>query len=61
MIIIVPGKRHKELNIARICKYNPKSFYSCINERRIVKDDIWVLKTQDGIVVTTDNDNCYYH
>ena len=42
--------------IARICKLNPKSFYSYISERRIVRDNIGQLKTLDGIVITTDND-----
>ena len=34
--IVKQKKRKKELNIARICKHNPKSFYTYINERRIV-------------------------
>ena len=49
-------KCHKELSIAKICKHNPKSFYSYINERRIVRDNIGPLKTLEGIVITTDND-----
>ena len=32
-------KRNKELSIARICKHNPKGFYSFINERRIIVRD----------------------
>ena len=44
------------INIAKICKHNPKSFYSYINERRIVRDNIGPLKILDGIVITTDND-----
>ena len=55
-IIVKQEKRNKELSIARICKHNPRSFYSYINERRIVRDDIGPLKTLDGIVITTDND-----
>ena len=43
-------------NTATICKSNRKSFYSYINEIRIVIDKIWPLKTPDGIVVTTGND-----
>ena len=39
-----------------ICKPNPNSFYSYINERRIVRDNIRPLKTLDGIIMTTDND-----
>ena len=39
-----------------ICKHNSKSFYSYINERRIVRDNIGPLKTLEGIVITTDND-----
>ena len=54
--IIKQEKRNKELNIARICKHNPKSFCSYINERRVVRDNIGPLKTLDGIVITTDND-----
>ena len=42
------GDKNKELSIARICKHNPKSFCSYINERRIVKDNIGPLKTVDG-------------
>ena len=53
--IVKQEKRNEELNIARICKHNPKSFYSYINERRIVRDNIEPLKTLDGII-TTDND-----
>ena len=49
-------KRNKELSIARICNHNPKSFYSYINERRIVRDNIGPLKTLEGILITTDND-----
>ena len=37
--IVKQEKRNKELSIARICKHNPKSFYSYINERRIVRDN----------------------
>ena len=54
--ILKQEKRNKELRCARICKQNPKSFYSYINERRIVRDNIAPLKTLDGIVITTDND-----
>ena len=54
-IIVKQEKRDKELSIARICKHNPKRFYSYINERRIVRDNIGPLKTLDGIVITTDN------
>ena len=42
-IIVKQEKRNKELSIARICKHNPKSFYSYINERRIVRDNIGPL------------------
>ena len=48
--------RNKELSIARICKHNPRTFYSYINESRIVKDKIGPLETLEGIVITTDND-----
>ena len=48
-------KRNKEFSIAKICKHNPKSFYSYIYKRRIVRDNIWPLKTLDGTVITTDN------
>ena len=39
-----------------ICKSNPKCIYSYINERRILRDTVGLLKTPDGIIVTTDND-----
>ena len=55
-MIVKQEKRNKELSIARICKHNPKSFYSYINERRIVRDNIGPLKTLVGIVITTVND-----
>ena len=55
--IVKQEKRNKELSFARICKHNPKSFYSYINEKRIVMDNIEPLKTLDGIVITTDNKN----
>ena len=54
--IVKQEKHNKELIIARICKHNQKTFNSCINERRIVRDYIGPLKTLDGIVVTADND-----
>ena len=33
-----------------------KGFYSCINERRIVRDNVGPLKTPTGQMVTTGND-----
>ena len=54
--IVKQNKRNEELSIARICKHNPKSFYSYINERRIVRDNMGPLKTLDVTVITTDND-----
>ena len=54
--IVKQVKRNKELSIARICKHNPNNFYSYINERRIVRDNLGPLKTREGIVSTTDND-----
>ena len=54
--IVKQEKRYKVLSIARICKHHPKRFYSYINERRIVRDNIGPLKTLEGIVITTDND-----
>ena len=54
--IVKQEKRNKELSTSRICKQNHKSFYSYINERRIVRDNIGPLKTLDGIVFTNDND-----
>ena len=54
--IVKQEKRNKEFGIARICKHNPKSFYSYIEERRIVRDNIGPLKTLFGIVITNDND-----
>ena len=38
-------KRNKEINIARLCKTNPKGFYSYINKRRMVRDNVGQLKT----------------
>ena len=54
--IVKQEKRNKELSIARICKHNPKSFSSYINERWIVRDNMGPLKTLDGTVITTGND-----
>ena len=54
--IVKQEKRENELSIARICKQHPKSFYSNITGRRIVRDNIGPLKTLDGTVITTDND-----
>ena len=53
--IVKQEKRNKELCISRICKHNPITFYSYINEWRIVRDNIGPLKTLDEIVITTDN------
>ena len=50
------AKRNREINVATLCKTNPKGFYSYINERRIVKDNVGPLKTPTGQIVTTDND-----
>ena len=55
-IAVKQTKRDKEINVARLCKTNPKGFYSFINERRIVKDNVGPLKTHAGQIVTTDND-----
>ena len=49
------AKRNKEINVARLCKTNPNGFYSYINERRIVRDNVGPLKTPAGQIVTTDN------
>ena len=49
-------KLNKELSIASICKHIHKTFYSFINERRIVRDKIGPHKTVDGIVISNDND-----
>ena len=54
-IFVKQEKRNTELSIPKICKHNPKSFYSYINERKIARDNIGPLKTLDGIVITTDN------
>ena len=54
--IVKQEKRNIELSIAIICKHNPKSFYSYINERRIVRENKGPLKALDGIVITNDND-----
>ena len=56
-VIVKQEKRNKELIIARICKHNPKIFYSYnINERRILREKKWPFKTLYRIVITTDND-----
>ena len=54
-------KRNKEINVARLCKTNPKGFYSYINERRIVRDNVGPLKTPTGQIVTTGNDMANQH
>ena len=38
------AKRNKEINVARLCKTNPKRLYSYINERRLVRDNVGSLK-----------------
>ena len=48
--IVKQEKRNKEFSIARICKHNPKSCFSYINERRIVRDNIGPLKILDGLL-----------
>ena len=50
------ANRNKEINVARLFKTNPKGFYSFINERKIVRDNVGPLKTPTGQIVTTDND-----
>ena len=54
--IVKQEKNKKELSIARICKHNLKSFYSYLNERRMIRDNKGPLKILDLIVITTDND-----
>ena len=54
--IVKQEKRNKGLSIARICKHNPKSVCSYINEKRNVRDNFGPLKTLDGTVITTGND-----
>ena len=54
--IVKQEKSSKELSIARICKHNPKSFYSYMKERIIVRDNIGPLITLDRIDITTDPD-----
>ena len=51
------AKCKKEINVARLCKTNPKGFYSYINERRIIIDNVGLLKTPTGQIVTTDKAN----
>ena len=50
------AKRNKEINVARLCKTNRKGFYSYINERRIIRDNVGPLKAPTGQIVSTDND-----
>ena len=50
------AKRNKEINVAILCKTNPKGFYSYINERTIIGDNVEPLKTPTGQIVTNDND-----
>ena len=38
----------------KLCKINPKGFYSYVNERRIIRDNVGPLKTPTGKIVTTD-------
>ena len=45
-----------QINVARLCKTNPKGFFSYINERRLVRDNVGPLKTPAGQIVTTGND-----
>ena len=54
--IVKQEKLNKELSIAGICKHDLKSFYSYLNERRIVDNNKGSLKTLEEIVITTDND-----
>ena len=42
------AKSNKEINAARLCKSNHKGFYSYINERRIIRDNVGPLKTPTG-------------
>ena len=46
------AKRNNKINVARLCKNNPKGFYSYINERRIIRDDVGPLKTPTSQIVT---------
>ena len=53
--IVKQKKRNKELNMQEFVN-NTKSFYSYVNEIRIVRDNIGPLKTLDRTVISTDND-----
>ena len=53
---VTQAKRSKQINVGRLCKTYPKSFYSYITERRIIIDNLGPLKTPTGQIVTTDKD-----
>ena len=59
--VVKQTKRNKEINVARLCKTNPKGVYSYINERRIVRDNEGPLKIPTGQIVTTGNDMANQH
>ena len=54
--VVKQAKHNKEINVARLCKINHKGFYSYINERRIIRDNVAPLKTVTGQIVTVYND-----
>ena len=50
------AKPNKEINVARLYKTKTKLFYSYINERRIIRNNVGPLKTPTGQIVTSDKD-----
>ena len=51
------AKRDEEIRVARLCKENPKEFFSYVNSRKPVRRRIGPLANEDGTLTHTDAEN----
>ena len=51
------AKRNEELRIARLCKKNPKEFFSYVNSRKPISRRIGPLESDNGTLCSTDEEN----
>jgi len=55
--MIRSAKRKEELRIARLCKSNPKEFFSYVNSRKPISRRIGPLESDNGTVCSSDEEN----
>jgi len=55
--MIRSAKRNEELRIARLCKENPKEFFSYVNSRKPISRRIGPLESDSGTLCSTDEES----